>query len=66
MSRKKGRKDVEAGRAQVSGKQAQCLGGVAKTVQEENPVRAPLLHVDRLRTVWCIIFDCFFRDHSLR
>ena len=66
MSRKKRRADVEARRAQMSGEQAQCLGSVAKTVQEENPVGAPLLHVDRLRTLYGVVFGYFFRDHPLR
>jgi hypothetical protein len=50
----------------VPRQEAKRLGGIAKTVQEENPVGAPLLHVDRLRTLYGVVFGYFFRDHPLR
>ena len=52
-------------RAKMFREETKCLGRVAKTMQEENPVRAPLLFVYRFRPFDRFSSSFIVRDHPL-
>jgi len=65
MARKKRRNDIVSRGMKMISHQPQRLRRISKTVQEENPVSIPLLHVDRFGAGDRTGFGHGFRSHAL-